>query len=408
MKNERLQILQVHNYYQIPGGEDTVVENEKHLLEEHGHTVIQYTRYNKELKEFSKFRKLLLPFSTIFNPRTYRDVKRIIREEKIDVVHVHNTLNLISPAVYYAALKCKVPVVQTVHNFRLLCPGATFYRDGHICEDCVKKGLGCAIMHSCYRGSKAQTLVCVLSTWLHRLTGIYGKLNYICLTEFNREKLLQLKQIKPERIFVKPNFTLASQIDKKSGRHYLYVGRIEQIKGIPLLLDAFAAMPEVKLIIAGYGDLSDYVQQRIEKERLDHIEYVGFLNHSELNQLLSETKAVIVPSQWLEPFGMTVIEAFAAGVPVIAGDVGSLHYLVQDGRNGFRFQYDSASALTCVVQKMEAVCCDPLSEQKMWMETLKSHNRYYSENKNMEYLTEIYNAVSKPFQKTSGGGTDPN
>lgn len=210
MNEKKYRILQVHNYYQIPGGEDTVVENEKRLLEEHGHTVIQYTRHNKELKEFSKFRKLLLPFSTIFNPRTYRDVKKILREQKIDVVHVHNTLILISPAVYYAALKCKVPVVQTVHNFRLLCPGATFYRDGHICEECVEKGLGCAIKHSCYRGSKVQTLVCVFSTWFHRLTGVYGKLNYICLTEFNKEKLLQLNQIKPERVFVKPNFTFDS------------------------------------------------------------------------------------------------------------------------------------------------------------------------------------------------------
>ena len=120
---------------------------------------------------------------------------------------MHNTLNLISPAVYYAAVKCSVPVVQTIHNFRFLCPGATFYRDGHICEDCVSKGLGCAIKHKCYRGSRAQTLVCVASTWIHRHTRILGKINYIALTEFNKKKLLQLKQIKSDRVFVKPNFT---------------------------------------------------------------------------------------------------------------------------------------------------------------------------------------------------------
>ncbi len=205
--DRKYKILMVHNYYQIPGGEDTVVANEKRLLEEHGHKIVLYTRHNNELKSMGKFQKIALPFTTIFNPRTYSDIKRIIREEQIDIVHVHNTLNLISPAVYYAAGKCKVPVVQTVHNFRLLCPGATFYRDGHICEDCVSKGLGCAVKHKCYRGSRAETLICVISTKIHRLTGIYGKINYICLTEFNREKLLQLKQIKPEKVFVKPNFT---------------------------------------------------------------------------------------------------------------------------------------------------------------------------------------------------------
>ena len=186
MEERKQNILIVHNYYQIPGGEDTVVANEKKMLEDHGHKVILYTRNNSELKEMSKFQKLKLPFTTIFNPRTYKDIKRIIRKENIDVVHVHNTLNLVSPTVYYAALSCKLPVVQTVHNFRLLCPGATFYRDGHICEDCVHHGLKCAIKNNCYRGSKVQTLVCVVNTWIHRMTGVYGKINYICLTEFNK------------------------------------------------------------------------------------------------------------------------------------------------------------------------------------------------------------------------------
>ena len=193
-------ILIVHNYYQLPGGEDTVVANEKKMLEEHGHKVILYSRNNVELKHMSKPQKLFLPIMTIFNPRTYKEIKSLIKSENIEIVHVHNTLNLISPAVYYAARAMKVPVVQTVHNFRLLCPGATFYRDGNICEDCVEHGLRCAVKHSCYRGSRIQTLACVISTWFHRMTGIYGKINYICLTEFNKEKLLQLKQIEADRV----------------------------------------------------------------------------------------------------------------------------------------------------------------------------------------------------------------
>ena len=197
MDNAKKQnILIVHNYYQIPGGEDTVVANEKKMLEKHCHKVILYSRNNAELKQMSKLQKVFLPITTVFNPRTYRDIKKLIRDEKIEIVHVHNTLNLVSPAVYYAARRMKVPVVQTIHNFRLLCPGATFYRDGHICEDCVEYGLKCAVKHRCYRGSKIQTLACVLSTAFHRMTGIYGKINYICLTDFNKQKLLGLKQIK--------------------------------------------------------------------------------------------------------------------------------------------------------------------------------------------------------------------
>ena len=204
-------ILIIHNYYQIPGGEDTVVANEKKLLEENGHEVILYTRNNNEIKTMSRFQKLLLPFMTVYNPRSARDVRRIIQNEKIDIVHVHNTLNLISPSVYYAAVRCGIPVVQTVHNFRLICPGALLYRDGHVCEDCLGKGLLCAVRHGCYRGSKLQTLLLVISTLLHRTTGIYRKLHYICLTEFNKQKLLLINRkkimINPAQVFVKPNFT---------------------------------------------------------------------------------------------------------------------------------------------------------------------------------------------------------
>lgn len=206
-------VLIVHNYYQIPGGEDTVVANEKKLLEDHGHQVFFYSRSNSELSEMNKLKKLLLPFTIIFNLRTYRDVKRIIKDKHIDIVHVHNTLSLISPSVYYAAFSCNVPVVQTVHNFRLMCPGATFYRDGHICEDCIERGLKCAIKNKCYRNSRLQTFMCVVNTKIHRMTGAYRKLNYICLTEFNKKKLLQLNRdgkkqiIDPDKVYVKPNFT---------------------------------------------------------------------------------------------------------------------------------------------------------------------------------------------------------
>ena len=208
MKNvgDKPRILIVHNYYQIPGGEDSVVVNEKQMLERHGHKVILYSRDNSELYGFPKRKKVLLPFTTVFNIKTYREVKEIIRNHQIDIVHVHNTLNLVSPSVYYAAINCKVPVVQTIHNFRLLCPGAAFYRDGHICEECVEKGLRCAIKYNCYRKSWLQTLACVVTTKFHCMIGIYKKLNYICLTEFTREKMLFFKQINPGKIFVKPNF----------------------------------------------------------------------------------------------------------------------------------------------------------------------------------------------------------
>lgn len=136
---KKQKILLVHNYYKIPGGEDSVVFNEKKLLEEHGHEVILYTRSNSEIDKFGICKKFALLFTSVFNRKTYRDIKKIIRKEKIDIVHVHNTLSLISPSVFYAARECGVPVVQTIHNFRMICPGATLYRNGNVCEECLEK-----------------------------------------------------------------------------------------------------------------------------------------------------------------------------------------------------------------------------------------------------------------------------
>lgn len=283
-------ILIVHNYYQIPGGEDTVVANEKKMLEEHGHKVILYTRDNNELKNMGIMRKLFLPLTTIYNPRTARDIKKIIKEENIDIVHVHNTLNLISPAVYYAALKMNKPVVQTVHNFRLLCPSATFYRNGHICEDCVTKSLGCALKHKCYRGSFLQTLICVINTKIHRWTGIYGKLNYICLTEFNRYKLLTLKQVKPDRVFIKPNFVKAESPLLSNREFYVFVGRLEEMKGIRELVQAWYTLgndfPILK--ICGNGPLMEECIRYVKDNHINNVDILGFVNHDDVKKLYPE------------------------------------------------------------------------------------------------------------------------
>lgn len=391
---KRKKVLIVHNYYQIPGGEDTVVANEKKLLEEHGHEVLFYSRNNSELKKFSAFQKMLLPFSTIFNIRTYREVKRMIRENGVEIVHVHNTLNLVSPSVYYAAFASGVPVVQTVHNFRLLCPGAVFLRDGHICEDCVRKGLSCAVKYACYRGSRAQTLLCVWSTKLHRMIGTYRKLNYICLTEFNRQKLLLLNRpgekiiIDPGRIFVKPNFVFEPEKLPVSGKKdfYLFIGRIEELKGIGILLDAFEKLPDKKLFLAGGGPELARYRRLAEERNIKNVVFLGFLDREALTERLAGAKAVIAASQCYESFGMMIAEAYAAHVPVIAGDIGNLGVLVEDGKTGLKFRYDSSEALAETIERFEEL------ETEEWGENAyEKFRKEFSAEMNYTFLNEIYN-----------------
>lgn len=292
--NKKYKVLLVHNFYQKPGGEDTVFKNEKKLLEDNGHVVITYTRDNSELKK-SLIRKVLLPIITIFNFKTYFDIKKIIKNENIDIVHVHNTLCLISPAVFYAAINMKTPVIQTLHNFRMQCPNGLFFRDGHICEECINKGLFCAVKYKCYRNSFMQTLAIVLMIKIHRLIGIYKKVNFICLTEFNKSKLLLInnkKQIIDEKkIFVKPNFVFESKsiikvrqqtdnldVGDKSKDYYLFVGRLDKFKGIDVVLEAFSKMPDKELHVLGSGG-----EEYIKKYSVySNIKFLGQLSHDEV------------------------------------------------------------------------------------------------------------------------------
>ena len=383
---EKPTILQVHNRYQIPGGEDTVAENERRLLEAQGHRVVRYFRDNKEMKDFSLLQKLLLPVTTVFNPRTYREVRRLIRTEHIDIVHVHNTLNLISPSVYYAALAEGVPVVQTVHNFRLLCPGATFYRDGHICEDCLHGGLGCAVKHSCYRGSRLQTLACVISTKIHRMTGIYGKLNYICLTEFNREKLLNLKQVRPERVHVKPNFVENDPEpilpEERRRNQMVFAGRLEKLKGVDVLLKSWKLLGEnaPQLILCGTGPLEDWCRDYTREHAVQNVQMRGFTPNAEVRRLMAQSRALILPTRCYEGFPVSIVEAFSVGTPVMCSDLGNAGSIVTEGVTGRKFQPDSPEDLARAVGTSGGMC----------ESTYAQYLSGYTAERNYETLEAIY------------------
>ena len=342
----------------------------------------------------SKLQKLKLPFTTIFNPRTYKDIKRIIRKENIDVVHVHNTLNLVSPAVYYAALSCKVPVVQTVHNFRLLCPGATFYRDGHICEDCVHHGLKCAIKHNCYRGSKAQTLVCVVNTWIHRMTGVYGKINYICLTEFNKQKLLELKQIKEDKVFVKPNFVESNETfipEEQRKDQFVFAGRLDKLKGIDILLKAWKQMgaKAPKLIVCGTGPMEKWCKEFAKSNKLN-VEFKGCVPNAEVLKIVASSKALVLPTQWYEGFPMSIVEAFSVGTPVICSDLGNAGSIVEEKITGFKFQYNESDSLKCVIKEFESYDIKLLQQS-----AYGKYRRYFDQNRNYEMFQTIYREIKK-------------
>ncbi len=395
-------ILIVHNYYQVPGGEDTVVANEKYMLEKYGHEVVLYNRNNLELKNMGIFQKLMFPVNTIFNFKTYYDIKRIIKNRHIDIVHVHNTLNLISQSVYYAAIVCKVPVVQTIHNFRLLCPSATFYRDGHICEDCVKKGLMCSIKHKCYRNSKIQTAACVLNMKFHRMTGIYSKINYICLTEFNKKKLLQLNNIKREKVFLKPNFINNSNeiipANKRKNR-IIFVGRLDKLKGVDMLFEAWKQLDNsgIELVVCGTGPLETWCRKFIKNNKIKNIKMQGFIYNNEVFSLIADSKALILPTQWYEGFPVSIVEAFSVGTPVICSSIGNAGTLVKEGINGCKFKCNSIYELIKAVFRLSEY-------ENIYESTIKEYKNKYTMEKNYQKLIDIYNDIQISMYNCIRGG----
>mgnify|MGYP000148099158 FL=1 len=391
---KQYRILQVHNFYQIPGGEDVVVRNEKRLLEEHGHKVYTYYRSNAELKEGGKFSKLCVPFTAIYSFKTVQEVKKLIKEYQIDIVHVHNTLTMVSPSVFYAAFRCHVPIVQTLHNFRMLCPAGSFFRDNVICEECVQGGLKCAVKHKCYRNSKLQSFVSAAVLKVHRVLGTYRKVNFICLTEFNRNKLLALGDIvDAKKIFIKPNFTFAEGIEPSNvpeqEEYYLFAGRVEALKGVDIAIKAFEQIPDRKLYIAGTGPMMDEMQAYVKEHNIQNVKFLGYLQKEDMTEKFYHAKAVIMTSQCYEAFAMTIAEAYSYGVPVIAGRVGNMEGMVQEGVTGVKFTYNSSSDLAEKVKEFEKLDRVTLKEnaREFYQERLRPEDNY-------QKLMEIYESIS--------------
>lgn len=401
---KQYRILQVHNFYQIPGGEDVVVRNEKRLLEEHGHKVYTYYRTNKELSEKGILGKLLLPFTAVYSFRTVREVKQLIKENHINIVHVHNTLTMVSPSVFYAAFQCNVPVVQTLHNFRMLCPAGSFFRDNVICEECVSGGLKCAVKHKCYRNSTLQTFVSAMILKIHRMLGTYRKVNFICLTEFNREKLLDSldsenvpdakKTVDENRVYIKPNFTFAEGITpsdrQDTEEYYLFAGRVEALKGIDVAVKAFEKIPDKLLYVAGSGPMMEEMQAYVKGHNIHNVKFLGYLQKEEMTERFYHAKAVIMTSQCYEAFAMTIAEAYSYGVPVIAGRVGNMEGMVKEGITGMKFQYNSAEDLAQKVLEFENLDIKALKEnaRDFYQKRLRPEDNY-------QKLVAIYEDISK-------------
>jgi glycosyltransferase involved in cell wall biosynthesis len=307
---------------------------------------------------------------------------------------------MVSPSVFYAAFACRVPVVQTLHNFRMLCPAGSFFRGDRICEECSEKGLWCSLKYSCYRGSRLQTFVSAAILKVHRVLGTYRRVNFICLTEFNKKKLSQLNQRKKQiidmdNVYIKPNFTYEEANFENSSQldYFMFVGRIEALKGIDVAIRAFEGMPDQKLVVAGDGPLMADMKEYVRSHHMKNVEFTGYLQKHELQERYSRAKAVIMCSQCYEAFAMTIAEAYSYGVPVIAGDVGNLRTMVEENVTGIRFVYNSPEELRNKVMQFEQMDIGALKKHAK-----QFYNQRLRPEENYRMLEQIYFELIKKTQ----------
>ena len=332
MANSVNRVLLVHNHYQHLGGEDITFDSEKELLKQHGVEVIEYVDSNEKLDHLRAYSAAI---GTIWSKTSYRSLLKLIDETKPDIAHFHNTFLVISPSAYYACHARGLPVVQTIHNYRLACPAAIFYRDGKVCEDCNGlKFAWPAILHGCYRGSRVQSSVVASMLAYHRYRGTWlNEVNaYIALTNFSRDKLVKLG-IPATKIFLKPVFVKSgTDTVREEGDFVLFVGRLSSDKGIYTLLNAFSRLGSIPIRIAGDGPL----RQDVEKysKSWPHLRYLGFQNSSEIGWLMQNARFMIFPSEWYEVSPRTIMEAYSHRLPVVASCMGVMPELVQDGKTG--------------------------------------------------------------------------
>lgn len=372
-------ILVVHNSYRWRGGEDTVAEAEVSLLRENDHPVDIYCRHNDAIVEMPR---VAVAQETLWSARTIDDLGLRIRAFKPDVIHVHNTFPLVSPSLFWVAARQRLPVVQTLHNFRLLCPQAMFLRNNQVCEDCLGTAPWRGVVRRCYRDSATQSAVLASMLTLHRALGTYRHkvTRYIALNRFCHDKFVE-GGLPPERISIKPNFVAAPEpgIGPRSGA--LFVGRLSPEKGIEVLLDALDRLPDVMIDVLGEGPELERVRQH------PRARYVGARERAEVFAKMQCASYLVMPSIWYETFALVLLEAFACGLPVIATRLGAMQELIDDGRTGLLFEPGSSEDLANKIAWAER---HPEAMARMGRNARAEYVAKYTPDSNYQQLISIY------------------
>ncbi|QKZ16086.1 glycosyltransferase [Streptomyces chartreusis] len=402
-----MHVLVVHNRYASaqPSGENKVVDQEVELLRAAGHQVELFERRSDDIADRSLLGKAALPFLVPWNPAVRTELAARLRAERPDVVHVHNVFPLLSPAVLAACADAGVPAVATLHNYTQVCPPGTLQRDGRPCTECVGSAAPLpAVRHGCYRDSRLATVPLAVSMSVNRRRWWSGVKRFLCISAAQRDVLVRAG-MPAERLVVKHNFVPDPE-DRRSGagEHVLYLGRLAEAKGVRLLMTAWDELAAaggvgVPLVIAGTGPLEQEVTAWAAGR--DDVRYVGLYDTAECRKAIARSVAVVAPSTWLEAFGLVVVEAMAAGVPVVAAGHGAFVELVEDGVTGLLHRPGEHESLASCIRRIAA---GPDRNQEMGRAARRRYELGFSPAVGLERLVEEYRTAIAGRSELARGG----
>jgi glycosyltransferase involved in cell wall biosynthesis len=393
-----LRVLQAHNKYRPGwGGEDTVADLEADLLVRNGHTVERLSVWTRELEGASLFRIVSAGFGTVWSVRGYRLMRDALARFSPDIVHVHNVFPLLSPSIYWAAARGGIPVVQTVHNYRLACANAILLRNERPCTDCVGHFPWTALVYRCHGSSFFRTAAVTSMNVFHRWIGTFrNKIHaYIAMTDFSKE-LLERAGLPGDRVFVKPNFVSdPGRLAKLRSRQFVYAGEISRAKGVHLLLAAWTQLASdgFKLVMVGEGPDRAALEHLYASAR--NVVWTGVQPRQKVIDQIATSRWLVLPSLAYENCSMAVLEAFSAGTPVVAPNHGSFAAIVSDRKEGMLFSPGDVASLASTLR---AAVCACEAEWMVWSGHARSKFlRELTAEANYSQLMRVYQKAREHF-----------
>ncbi len=381
-----MKVAIVHNYYKIRGGEATVVALESEVLSKNNFGVVTYTKHNDEIDQFSFIEKVKLLKYTAWSVDSYKAFRAFLKIDQPDICHVHNFMPLISPSIFQACQDENIPVVQTLHNYRLICTNGLLLRKGRICELCLGKSAYKSVTKKCYRNSAAQTYAVARMIEKNKSNQTWSKNidAYICLTEFAKSKFIA-HGLPANKLFVKANaVSIPNSIATTQNEPYfLFVGRLTESKGVRLLKEV-ASQIKIPIWIVGEGELENELSEQ------ENIILKGKRPYNETLALIKNASAMILPSLWYEGMPMTILEAFALKTLVITSDLGAMQSIIRHQKNGLLFQPGSAKDL---IDNLNFVLNNADASVKMTDNGYTDYETKYSVESCVTQLSKIYLAT---------------